>query len=176
MVYAAVLGGELEIDAEGRIWRVAIRQGNRWNSGTTLRSCPRHRAEHPTPKGYLQIRLMTGGLRAHALAHRLVYVHLVGPIPDGETINHIDGVKSNNRPGNLEPATHSEQILHAIHVLGKSQAGERNPHATLTDAQVIEIRGRRGSGESLKSVAADYGIHWGTVSKIALSTTRSTSR
>jgi hypothetical protein len=38
---------------------------------------------------------------------------LRGPLPEGLTINHINGVKDDNRPDNLELATHFEQREHA---------------------------------------------------------------
>jgi len=64
-VYPHVLSGLLTIDVEGRVWRSGFRAENR----TTL--------------GYLQVRLMIGAKRHHALAHRLVYRHFSGqPIPD----------------------------------------------------------------------------------------------
>lgn len=45
--------------------------------------------------------------------------------------------------------------------------GMSNPRATLTDAQVLDIRERRGAGTSLSVLAAEYGINTSTVSKIA---------
>ena len=173
-VYAAVISGELEILTDGTIWRVKIRTGNRWRPGT-FRTIPvdRRRAEHSVPLGYLQVRLMVGGRRMSCLAHRLVYRHFIGPIPEGMTINHKDGVKNNNNPANLELATDSEQIVHMQEVLKKGrtkygQWGETNLMAKLTDAQVAEIRQRRFAGETLSSIAKDYGIAFQTVSRIAL--------
>ncbi len=61
---------------------------------------------------------MLDGKRHHALAHRLVYRHFKGPIPAGLTVNHLNGMRGDNRPENLELATASEQKLHAIRVLG----------------------------------------------------------
>lgn len=46
-------------------------------------------------------------------AHRVVYEAVHGPIPPGLSINHLDGVKLNNRPDNLEAATQSRQMAHA---------------------------------------------------------------
>ena len=80
--------------------------------------CTPRRAENPTGSGYLQVRVMIGYSRAHALAHRLVWRHFNGPIPAGQTINHKNGNRSDNRPENLELATTSEQALHKIRVLG----------------------------------------------------------
>ena len=158
-IYPAVCDGRLQIDDQGRIWRVSRKTGQR------------RRAEHQVPLGYLQIRLMIKGHRIHALAHRLVWRHVNGPIPEGMTINHCNGNKADNRPANLELATPAEQAHHALHVLKRgrlSQKGEHNVMAKLTWAAVRDIRVRRAMGESLKAIANDYGVTDRAISKVAL--------
>lgn len=173
LAYRGVLLGELEIDSEGRVWRVAARRGDRWSSGTRVIPCQRRRAEHATGGGYLQVRVMIDGKRANAMAHRLVWFHLKGSIPSGMTVNHKDGNRSHNHPGNLELATASEQVIHSRRVLGNGdQRGEKNPAVKLSTADVEEIRRRRAAGESLKAIAADYRVAMQTVSKIALNQRR----
>lgn len=175
-IYAAVLSGELTIDAEGRVWRVAARRTDRWSGRTKIIPCEPRRAENRLPLGYLQVRVMIAGKRHHALAHRLVWRHFNGPIPPGKTVNHRNGEKATNRLSNLELATPVEQTRHAREVLGRhgtlSQSGERNHRAKLTDAQVATIRARRAAGEPLASIAADFGIAFQHVSKIARRTAR----
>ena len=124
LAYQAVLMGELEIDSEGRIWRVAARRWHRWQQRTRKIPCERHRAEKDSGD-YYQIRVMIDRVRANALAQRLVWRHFHGPIPDGVTVNHENGNKKDNRPANLNLATYSEQILHAIHVLGRHWSRDR---------------------------------------------------
>lgn len=153
LIYPAVESGLLIIDEEGQIWRTKPR----------LR-----RAEHLSGE-YLQIRVMIKGVRYHALPHRLVWRHIHGRIPPGLTVNHEDGVKTRNRPGNLTLATHSEQAFHARWILGKCQQhGEANPAAKLRRQDVEQIRMRRTAGERLKTIARDFGISDRTVSKIML--------
>ena len=169
-VYAAVTAKELEIDDQGRIWRLAKRGWNRWKQTTECRPCKRIRAENKTSLGYLQIRTMVDKVRAQVGAHRIVFRHFNGPIPDGMTINHKNGEKDDNRPENLELATYREQQIHALHVLkvGRTnQNGERNAMSKLNADLVAEIRRRRSLGERLASIAADFGVTDRTVSKIA---------
>lgn len=167
--YRAIELGELTIDSEGQVWRVAARRGTR-----TIPCTPR-RAENFAGK-YLQVRVMFDGHRVHALAHRLVWRHVHGQIPPGLTVNHKNGQHTDNRPANLELATPAEQIRHARQVLRRGrldQFGPLNPMAQLTTEQVREICSRRADGELLRVLAADYGVREQTISRIARGERRS---
>lgn len=169
VVYAAVTSGELEIDETGRVWRVKKRWRNRWTGRIECSPCRRVRAEAGKEGGYLQVRVMWNGKRACAAAHRLVWLHMNGPIPQGITINHCDGAKSNNHPRNLELATYSQQRLHAVRVLGARHAdvkGSRHPKTFLTDVQVMEMRRMRKTGAMVKDLATRFGMNAKAVSAI----------
>ena len=176
-VYKAVISGELEVDPDGTVWRVQARRADRWTGMTRAIPCRRRRAENVLTTGYLMVRVMFNGKRWHAMAHRLVYLHFYGPIPAGLTINHKNGAKGDNRPENLDLATPREQIAHARNVLGRhgslTQWGERNHSARLATKQVEEIRARRSTGEALLSIAADYGVSFQAISRIARGDRRS---
>lgn len=170
-IYQAVLDGELRIDPDGSIWRVAFRQGRGRGGGTRVVPCEPRRAENRIPLGYLQVRAMFDWHRYHGMAHRLVYRHFKGPIPPGLTVNHRNGVKDDNRPENLELATAAEQLEHARTVLGHpnpfaDQDGEANRQSRLTAADVRTIRARCAAGEVQAAVAIDFGIVHQTVSQI----------
>lgn len=174
-VYEAVRSGELQIDQQGRIWRVSVRRGARWAPGTRVIPCMPRRAESRAGK-YLQVRVMIDGTRWYAMAHRLVWLHFHGPIPDGLTVNHKNGIWTDNRPANLELATSSEQTVHARTVLMRgrlNQYGERNLMSKLTSEQVAEIQARRATGERLASIAADYPVCMQQISRIARGDRRS---
>ena len=151
-IYPAVASGRLRIDPQGRIWR------------------GQKRAENITNVGYMQIRATVAGVRHHAMAHRLVWFHFNGPIPGVLQVNHRNGIKTDNRPENLELVTPAENVEHTVKVLDRHgslrQSGEQNRAAKLTAAQVAEIRQRRAQGEMLTEIAADYGVAFQTVSKI----------
>lgn len=129
------------------------------------------RAENKTgARGYLQVRVMTNGIRVHAMAHRLVWRHFMGEIPAMMLINHKNGIKTDNRLENLEVVTPSENVIHARKILrvGRlDQAGEKNCMTKLKLKDVQAIRARRGLGEPLKKIATDYNISFQSVSKIA---------
>lgn len=173
LVYPAVETGEIAIDQQGQIWRVATRRGKGRTGKTHTLNCIRRRAEHDTGI-YLMMRVMINGKRAHALAHRLIWRHFNGPISAGLTINHKNGDKKDNRPENLELATYSEQVIHAHRVLGKGeQSGMKNHRAKLTTDQVAEIRHLRQTGMLLREIAARYKVAEQTISKIVRGDRRS---
>ena len=64
----------------------------------------------PTSRGYLSIEIERG--KKHR-AHRLVYEAFKGPIPDGLFVDHVNGVKTDNRLANLEVVTHQENMNRA---------------------------------------------------------------
>ncbi|TRZ48229.1 HNH endonuclease [bacterium] len=158
-IYPLVQSGELEIDNLGRVWRVKKRSGAA-GGGVRIHPCKKVRAEVMNLR-YLQVKAMIGGVRRYAAAHRLVWLHFKGGLPTGITINHINGIKTDNRPENLELATPSEQMIHAKTVLGwkpKGPVGSSNSKTHLSDSDVSIIRARRIGGESFQVLSRDYSI------------------
>jgi hypothetical protein len=147
--------GTFQIDGMGRIWRTKMRKGLKKGGSHVITISPR-RAEHRTPGGYLQIRVsMPSGERVYACAHRLVWQHFHGEIPDGLCINHKNGDKGDNHPRNLELVSYSENMKHAFRVGLCNQDGERNPTATLTNEKAREIRELFAQGELKQGEIAD---------------------
>lgn len=101
----------------------------------------------------------------HFAVHRLVCAAFIGPIPEGKEVNHIDGVRLNNRIENLEYVTRLQNLLHK-RVTGTDGRGETNPNARLSAREVIEIRRLRAGGTPRKSLAAMYGVTVHMISKI----------
>lgn len=165
-VIEGVRQGELEIDDAGRIWRIAMRHGLK-SGGATLVPVARRRAEHRLPSGYLQMRRSVEGRRSYASAHRVVWQFFNGAIPPGLCVNHKNGIKSDNRPENLELVTYSENMRHAHRTGLADEFGERNPAATLSNDVVEAIRGAYGrGGVRMVDLARSYGISFQHVSAI----------
>ena len=169
--------GELEIDTQGRVWRLkkrhgrGVMNGGGYAKGVRASLCPRVRAEFRQRQGYLMVTTTIQGKRATTGAHRLVWVYFNDVIPAGITINHKNGQKDDNRPSNLELATYQQQNRHTIYVLGKNQRvlnqdGIQNHAAKLTEASVRQMRQERLAGWNLNALAEKYRIAFQTVSEI----------
>lgn len=98
------------------------------------------------------------------IAHRIVAQAFI-PNPENKPhVNHINGIKSDNRVENLEWCTQSENIKHTYaNKLMTGKSGENNYHSKLKDADIIEIR---ASKLKQKDLAVIYGISRPTVCDI----------
>lgn len=120
--------------------------------------------------GYIQIKFRDAQdyhLEHAALAHRVIWEYVHGELADGLTINHLNGVKTDNRMANLEAVTQQENNLHAWRTgLNVARRGEDASNSRLTESQVQEIYRRAWAGEFQSTIAADYGVGREIVSNI----------
>ena len=167
-VYAAVRLGWLEIRGDGSVWRVAQRRKSRWDGTVTVKPVQPHRIDTSVDQGYRQVKFMVDGIQRTCLAHRLVWLHLHGPIPEGQEVNHKNGKKFDNHSGNLELTTHSGNAKHAYRSgLNQGTHVEESPGAKLSDFDVEVIRVQYEMGvRTQKQIADDYGVSYQQISRI----------
>lgn len=78
-------------------------------------------------EGYQRIVLMKNAIKKRYMCHRLVAQEFV-PNPENKPyVNHINGIKYDNRACNLEWCSQSENELHSYRVLGNTMKGKTLP-------------------------------------------------
>ena len=105
--------------------------------------------------GYRTVTLPGGKQR---YVHRLVAQAFVDNPDNLPEVNHIDSDRSNAAASNLEWVDSQQNKIHAI------KYGNRQ--RKLKPEQVASIKKRRSTGESLRSIAADFDVSFSTVSRI----------
>lgn len=124
------------VTPEGEVWSYAQKKPKRLK--------PQKASQN---KRYLQVRLYNKENPKGKLhyIYRLVYEHFVGDIPDGLTIDHIDGNPLNNNVENLQVMT-----------LGDNSSKHNSKRRKLWDKQK-EIQELYKSGVSQIKIAKMYG-------------------
>ena len=109
-------------------------------------------------KGYpVNVFLSASGKRHTKTLHVLIATAFHGPCPRGFECSHLNGIRADCRAKNLRWESHKRNMERTVEH-GTSGAGSRNGRAKLSQAQADEIRPRRDAGESLSSIARDFGV------------------
>lgn len=115
-------------------------------------------------KGYGRIAARTGGKRRSFLAHRLSYMMMRGPIPDGMCVCHRCDRQACVNPSHLFLGTPADNNKDAA-AKGRTQRGEARKNARLTVDDVVQIR---KSTDMNKDIAIRFGVSAGAISGIRL--------
>lgn len=122
--------------------------------------------------GYVKITLTRNSKAKDFRAHRLVAQHFIPNPQDKETVNHIDGDKTNNYDSNLEWATREENMQHAYGLgLKKPMQGTLQKNSVFTEDEIKYIRSvykPRCKQFGMRALAKKYGVSTSTIEKIGL--------
>lgn len=126
--------------------------------------------------GYLRVHCPDFGQRGKlALAHALICLAFHGspPGPRGNRtgqycVNHKNGIKTDNRPENLEWVTMSENHRHAFASgLRTARRGSELSHSILDETAVRSIREQYASGQfTQRELAAAFGVAQNTIGRV----------
>lgn len=106
-------------------------------------------SQHPVKGGYLRVPLRDG--RKH-LVQRLVLEAFIGPCPKGCEASHEDGDPTNNHLDNLRWRTKNDNCkLKTTHGTNFTRG-----NCKLTEEDVLTIKARVNSGDSISDVSKDY--------------------
>ncbi|MGG2111786.1 NUMOD4 motif-containing HNH endonuclease [Lysinibacillus pakistanensis] len=122
--------------------------------------------------GYKEVRLYVDGKQYTKLVHRLIAMAFIPNPFNLGTVNHIDGVKTNNDISNLEWCTQEDNNTHAWRtglIPSSINNGENNRNAKLTLENIKEIRETYvpySKEFGAKQLAKRFGITSKTVGRI----------
>ena len=138
---------------------------------SSLQTKPKILSKHVKALGYESIKLYRNGSCKTKAVHRLVAKAFVENPENKKEVNHINGIKDDNRPENLEWCTRSENMKHACRTGLILRGGDNSPRAKLTESDAMEIRFHLSIGEKRKTLSKDFNISLSTIDNIASNNT-----
>lgn len=141
-----------DVRIDGTVWTVVCRTGKvsvtgQWRQLPFLVS----------DSGHLSIKYQ----RKHLFIHRVIHRKFNGGLREDYAVNHIDGVKTNNTPSNLELITHSENMFHCWRVLGHIPM---KPRKKINQETAERMRAEYRAGATNRQLREKYGLAKATVS------------
>ena len=126
-------------------------QGNgRKGTTTVISNIWRKKYVSLKSNGYLQCTLF----RKRFYIHRLVYEAWIGNIPNGYDIDHINGIKTDNRVSNLRAVPRSENLKHNYEL---GFRGSNYIHTFSDKERNLIMIDHKEKGLSIKKISLKYG-------------------
>ncbi len=115
-----------------------------------------------TPNGYQIVGLSLNSKAITKTVHRLVAQSFIENYEEKETVNHINGIKTDNRVENLEWCTKSENTKHAFKNLHIITNGIKTRKISINE--IDKIKNLYFLGNTQKEISKIYGVHQSTIS------------
>lgn len=102
----------------------------------------------------------------HRKVHRLIAITFI-PNPDNKPeVNHINGIRNDNRIENLQWVTRTENNRHSWTLGNQCNKGEKHPQSKLTNQIVKEIFELTELGWTQQKIADKINLHQSTISDV----------
>lgn len=115
-----------------------------------------------TKQGYLLVVLCKDGVMKTFKKSRLIALAFIPNPENKREVNHVNGIKTDDRATQLEWSTPSENIIHArdkLHMGNFFSKGMAPANRILTDAKVVEIRSRFANEKITQvQLGKEYGV------------------
>lgn len=118
-------------------------------------------------KGYKRVCVIHNKQQKRTSVHRLVASYFILNAFNKPQVNHVNGIKHDNRAENLEWVSARENIVHAVKTgLNRGVRGEQQGQSKLTEDSIIKIKEMLSDGITQIEIAKKFGVHQMTISKI----------
>ncbi|SMD67738.1 NUMOD4 motif protein [Bacillus mobilis] len=161
--------GRYEITEDGRVFRKERTVKTKKQDGSVYyQKLKRMELSQSTASGYSTVSLTRNKYPKPTLVHRLVAKTFI-PNPENKPqVNHINGVKTDNRVENLEWVTPKENIDHAEeNNLRKHYKGTEHANSKLNDEDIRKMRNMFDNGVSQTEISKIFNVGittiWGIV-------------
>lgn len=160
--------GMLEVSDHARARRVSYRYETtgRWGTLHTATKPDKVISSYVEKNGYATVAIQVDGKRKKFQLHHLVARAFCEGYEPTLCVNHINGIKTDNRPANLEWVTRAQNTKHAWSTGLVNLRGEMAPGHKLTSGKVRIIRRLLRLGASANELAVLVDVDAKTITGI----------